>query len=95
MALIKINNTAQAITDAEEVSVTAVLMESCATSIEHILNEVKQYWEQTQQDAQTFSKGLEENVEKLKNIVDCNKEFSQLVTRYAENQDNTGQKTVA
>lgn len=94
MALIKINNTAQAISDAEEVATTTVELKSAASSIEFILNEVKSYWEQTQQDAQTFSEGLQKNVEKLNNIVECNNEFSQVVIKYAENQEKTGQKTV-
>jgi len=95
MALIKINNTAQAISDAEEIATNAIELNSVAESIEFILSEVKGYWEQTQQDAQKFSTGLEKNVETLKNIVECSKEFSQVVVKYAENQDKTGQNTVS
>lgn len=94
MALIKINNTAQAISDAEEIATNAIEINSVAESIEFILSEVKGYWEQTQQDAQVFSAGLEKNLETLNNIVECNKEFSQVITKYAENQDKTGQNAV-
>lgn len=95
MALIKINNTAQAISDAEEIASAAVKINSVAESIEFILSEVKSYWEQTQQDAQTFYNGLEQNVGILKTIAECNKDFSQIVTKYAENQDKTGQNAVS
>lgn len=95
MALIKINNTAQAISDAEEITTNTVKIDSCADSIEYILNELKQYWEQTQEDAQSFSDGLRKNVEKLKTIVECNKEFAEVIKQYAELEDKTGQKTVA
>ena len=95
MALIKINNTMQAISDAEEIATNAVELNSVAESIEFMLNEVKSYWEQTQQDAQNFSKGLEKNIETIKSIVDCNKEFSQVVIQYAENQEKTGQNAVS
>jgi len=94
MALIKINNTAQAINDAEEIASNAVELNSVAESIEFMLAEVKGYWEQTQQDAQAFNAGLEKNLEILRNIVECNKEFSQIVIKYAENQEKTGQNAV-
>lgn len=95
MALIQITNTQQAKTDAENLASSAVETESVIESIEYILSEIKQYWEESQQDAQTFSTGLETNVNTLKTIVECNKDFSAAITKYAENQEKTAQNTAA
>lgn len=95
MALIKINNTAQAISDASELATNATELSSVTDSIEYILGEIGAYWEQSQEDAQSFTKGLEQNVETLQTIVECNKEFSQVIEKYAENQEKTGQNTAA
>lgn len=94
MALIKINNTGQVKNDAEEIATNAIKINSVAESIEFILTEVKGYWEQTQQDAQTFYTGLEQNVGILKTIAECNKDFSTTITKYAENQEKTGNNSV-
>lgn len=95
MAQITITNTALAKSDAETLATNAVETESVITSIEHILGELGQYWEESQQDAQTFAQGLKTNVETLKTIVECNKEFSTTIQGYAENQEKTAGNTVA
>lgn len=95
MALIKINNTGQVINDAEEVATNAVKINSVAESIDYILTEVKGYWEQSQQDAQNFYNGLLQNVGILKTIAECNKDFSTTITKYAENQEKTGNNPVS
>ena len=92
---IGIKDTSAAITSAEELNALSFDIDSARESIESILNEVKEYWEQTQQDAQTFSTGLEKNIESLKSITECNKEFSIAVENYAEKQQTTSQKTVS
>lgn len=92
---IAIKDTASVISSAEELNLLSFDIDSARESIEHILNEVKEYWEQTQQDAQTFSTGLEKNVESLKSITECNKEFSVAVRNYAEKQESTSQQSVS
>ena len=94
MAQITITNTTLAKSDAETLASNAVETESVISSIEHILAELGQYWEESQQDAQTFAQGLKTNVETLKTIVECNKEFSTTIQSYAENQEKTGGNTV-
>ena len=95
MAKISINDTAKAISDAQELATNAVQIDSVRESLEYILNEVKAYWEETQQDAQKFSSGLSKNVINLQSMVECNKEFANVITKYAEAQGKTAEQTVS
>jgi len=94
MALIKITDTEKAKGDAQEILVETVKLESASTSINQILREIKSYWEQTQQDAQSFSEDLGNEIETLNNIIKCNNDFSDIIMNYALNQEKTGQRTV-
>lgn len=93
--LITIKDAQKAISDAEEIATSAVELSSVVESIDYIVGEVGSYWEQTQTDAQAFKTGLETNVKTLDSIVECNKEFSQIVEKYAESQSTTGQSTIS
>lgn len=84
MALIQINDTATVKSKAEELASNSVQLESVRQSIEHVLMEVKEYWNQTQQDAQAFTKGLDENVKYLETVIGCNKDFSTTITNYMD-----------
>lgn len=93
MALIQINDTALVKAKAEELASNSVQVESARQSIEHILMEVKEYWAQTQQDAQTFTTGLEQNVKFIETVIGCNKDFSTAIINYmnvTEKVANTG-----
>lgn len=92
--LIVINDEQKAISDALEIANSAVELSSVTESIEYILGEIGSYWEQTQNDAQTFKTGLDTNVKTLQSIVECNKEFAQVIEKYAKNQSATGQNVI-
>ena len=86
MASIEIKDSANVINSAETLATQTVKMDSARESIQAILTELGQYWSQTQQDAQTFSKELQQNVEKMGTIVECN--------AYAESQQKTSTQAV-
>ena len=93
MAIV-INNTGQVKSSADQLSANSVKLNSVSESLEYILSEVKEYWEQSQQDAQTFSTGLQENIDKLSTIVSCNKEFSSAITNYMDVTEKISSTTV-
>ncbi len=95
MALIQITNTLIAKNDSSELSNNVVQTNSVIDSLEYIMTEIKQYWEESQQDAQKFASGLETNIANLKTIAECNKDFASAIEKYADTQDKIGQQTTA
>ena len=91
---ISINNIQNVVNSAEQLAALTTDLESARDSVEYILNEVKEFWSQTQQDAQTFSEGLTQNLESLKTMSECNKEFAQAITNYAESTNTTSQNVI-
>ncbi len=67
---------------AEAIAANIAQIKSVKSSIEYILKELAEYWEQTQQDAQAFSGELTKNAEKLDVIISCNTEFAENMVSY-------------
>lgn len=94
MASIEIKNVSKVISSAETLASGTVKLDSARESIDYILNELNQYWAETQQDAQTFAEGLKKNVERIQTMVECNKEFATAITNYAEAQQKTSTSAI-
>ncbi len=93
MAII-INNTQQVKEYAQELASNAERISSVKDSIDYILNELAEYWEQTQEDAQSFSEGLRSESNTLGTIVECNKEFAMAMENYITATEATSQTSV-
>ena len=91
---IHIQNVTEAVSSSEQLTANSIQLEQANEAIEQILAEVNNYWEETQQDAQKFSKELKADTSKLTKIVECNKEFATNVTNYANAQERASQNTV-
>lgn len=89
-----INNTTAVKAAAEQISNNTVQLESARQSIEHALNETRQSWEQSQADAQTFTKALDENVQYLGEIIGCNKDFAIAIENYMTATEQTSSQTL-
>ena len=94
MAII-INNTATVKSDAEELRSESIKIESVKNSIEYVLAELNQYWNEVQEDQQVFYKGLQADQEALETIKACNDEFSDSLIEYMEVTDKTSSQTVS
>lgn len=94
MALV-INNTQQVKDYASQLATNAEKISSVQYSIDYILNELAEYWEQTQEDAQTFATGLKNNSSNLETIVECNKEFAVAIENYINATESTASTTVS
>lgn len=91
---IRILDSKRIINDAATLLQDVVELESTKQSLEYILNEIKEYWEQTQEDAAYFYEELKNNIEVLSKILNHNKEFANAITDYAESQTKTSEKTI-
>ena len=89
-----IKNTSLVKNESEKVISETFGIQSVQESIEEILNGLNQYWNQNQEDQQKFAKGLADDVNFLKNICDCNKEFSNSIINYMEVTENISKRTV-
>ncbi len=94
MAII-INNTATVKSDAEELKSESVKIESVKNSIEYVLAELNEYWNEVQEDQQVFYKGLQADQEALETIKACNDEFSDSIIEYMEVTDKTSSQTIS
>ena len=92
MAII-INNSDLVKEDATALAANSVQIDSIRHSIDFILGELAEYWEQTQQDAQAFTTGLKDESKYLTNIVECNKAFAEAITSYITATENVGKRT--
>ena len=93
MAIV-IRNTQQVREYAQQLATNAEKIRSSKGSIDYILSELAQYWEQTQQDAQKFSTRLKENSETIGTIIECNQEFARALENYIDATEATAQNTV-
>ena len=91
---IEITDTKAIINDANTLLEDVVELESVKDSIEYILNEIKEYWEQTQEDAAAFYEDLRKNVDTLSELLKCNKEFATAISEYAESQEKVSQNSI-
>jgi len=93
MAII-INNTATVKSASQDLITEAKKIESVKESIEYILNELNEYWSATQEDQQSFYKGLQDSVGSLETIHTCNQEFANAMIDYMEITDKTSANTL-
>ena len=91
---IKINNTRNVINESNALIESSIELDSVAESIDYAVEELKQYWELTQDDASWFYETLKQNAKDLKEIVGCNKDFANVIINYAERQEKTSQTTI-
>ena len=90
-----ITNTAAAVNNAENLLHLTNEINSVKESIQYILGELSEYWAATQEDQQSFYKGLESGVNGLENIIQCNKDFSNAIIEYVNVLESTSQNSVA
>ena len=93
MAIV-IKNTQQVREYAQQLATNAEKIKSSKGSIDYILSELAQYWEQTQQDAQAFATKLKDDSDKIGTIIECNQEFSRAMENYIDATEATSQNTV-
>ena len=91
---IEINNTATVKSEASALIEHSIGLDSVAESIESAIEELKQYWEITQDDASWFYDTLKQKATDLRDIVGCNKNFANVIINYAEKQEKTSQNTI-
>lgn len=90
---IEITNPQNVINEAEVLTESSIDLDSAAESIEYAVEELKQFWELTQDDATWFYNKLKGNASEMKLVVGCNKDFARIITNYAEKQQKTSQNT--
>lgn len=90
---IEITNPQNVISEAENLTTSSIDLDSSAESIEYANEELKQFWELTQDDATWFYDKLRIKASEMKNIAACNKDFAKVITNYAEKQQQTSQNT--
>ena len=91
---ITITDTVQTKSVAEELIVNTNELNSVKASIEFILTELNEYWEATQEDAQSFAAGLKDGTTALETICTCNKNFANAINAYVDAQAKTASNTV-
>ena len=91
---IEINDPATVKTEAEMLIESSYQIDSVAESVEVAIEELKQYWEITQDDASWFYDSLKQKAIDLRDIVKCDQTFANVITNYAEKQDKTSQKII-
>lgn len=94
MATISIADTKRAIDSSEKLIACAAQLDSIRINIQDILQEIKLYWEQTQQDAQTFATNLEEHAKFIEEFAVNSKDLASVITKYARKQEQTSSNTV-
>ena len=94
MGEIIITDTATVKTSSEELAENANEIKSLAQSISYALNEVRSAWEQSQEDAKSYSDGLQKGAEYLELIESCNRDFANAIQNYMEATEKTGSQTV-
>lgn len=94
MAKITIFNTKEAIESSEKLIACANQLDSVRINIQDILQEIKLYWEQSQQDAQTFATNLEGHAKFIGEFAVNSKDLASVVTKYAKKQEQTSSNTI-
>ena len=91
---IEVSDTKTAIQDANTLLIDVKELSSVRDSLEYVLHELKDYWEQTQEDAAAFYNDLNNNIQILSEILNHNKEFANAIIDYAESQEKTSANTI-
>lgn len=80
--------------NAQELITNTVTSETIKSFINSTLDNLNQYWQLEQEDAQSFYNGLKENCEYLEKMINCNKSFADSLIIYSDNNKNISSRSV-
>ena len=80
--------------NAQELITNTVTSETIRNFINSTLDNLNQYWQLEQEDAQSFFNGLKENSEYIEKMISCNKAFADSLIIYSDINKNISSRTV-